>query len=248
MPTFHLKSSRVQPIPGIRPVHIAVINSPPGIASLSILEIQDLTTFHQLLHLSQLTSRVTAVGHQPTPFLTCFSTNVAEHCPVLVLAVHLPITQSTHYFYSGWCWIENAHPTRVLIQCSELWVVSPTSVNILGQRGRLWKCIVYFVSGLASVAIEHFKNVFWMLPGNTTMFLTFYIVPEVIRWLVIHIHPYAFIFSLLPFCCGFIVTLLLPPTPSEFPLVVFPHSSPRGRERHSGLFRIFIPFFLLGGL
>ena len=41
-------------------------------------------------------------------------------------------------------------------------------------------------------------------------------------------------------CC-----FLPPPTPPEFTLSVFPHSSPRGREGHSGLFRIVIPLFPL---
>ena len=44
---FHLESSRAQPKLVIRPVHIAVINLPPGVAFLSILEIQDLVTFHR---------------------------------------------------------------------------------------------------------------------------------------------------------------------------------------------------------
>ena len=57
--------------------------------------------------------------------------------------------------------------------------------------------IVAFASDLASVAIACFKTVFCMLPGYTTIFLTFYIVPEVIRWLVLPMHPYAFIVPIL---------------------------------------------------
>ena len=60
---------------------------PPGAATLSILEILDLVTFHWWLHLAQLTPRVTAVGHHPKTLLTCFSTNFAERCTVLVLSI-----------------------------------------------------------------------------------------------------------------------------------------------------------------
>ena len=41
-------------------------------------------------------------------------------------------------------------------------------------------------------------------------------------------------------CCS-----IPPQTPPRFPLAVFPHSAPRGPERHSRLFGIVIPFFLL---
>ena len=48
-----------------------------------------------------------------------------------------------------------------------------------------------------------------MLPVHTTTFLTFYIIPEVIRWLVLPIHPYAFIAPLQPFCHGLIIVVFL---------------------------------------
>ena len=47
LPPFNLESSHVQPRTGIQPVNIVVINLPLGVASLSILEIRDLVTFHQ---------------------------------------------------------------------------------------------------------------------------------------------------------------------------------------------------------
>ena len=43
-----------------------------------------------------------------------FCTNIAEHCPVLVLAVQLPPTRSTWAFFSGWHQIESARPNLVL--------------------------------------------------------------------------------------------------------------------------------------
>ena len=45
--TINPESSRLQPRQGIRPVHISVINLSLGVASLSILEIRDLVTFHR---------------------------------------------------------------------------------------------------------------------------------------------------------------------------------------------------------
>ena len=41
---------------------------------------------------------VTAISRQPTPFLTCFSTNVAERCLILVLDVQLKPTRTTRIF------------------------------------------------------------------------------------------------------------------------------------------------------
>ena len=114
LPPFHMESSHVQPILDIQTVHIAVIKFSPGVASLSILEIIDLVTFHQRLHLDQLTPRLTAVYNQPMPLLTCFYTNVAERCPILVLAVQLPPTRLTRAFYSGWSCIKSARPNGVL--------------------------------------------------------------------------------------------------------------------------------------
>ena len=111
---FHLESSCVQLRPGIRPVHIAVINLPPGVASLSILEIRDLVTFYLWLHMAQLTPKLSAIVHQPTVLMTFFFTNVAERCPVLVLVVQLPPTRLTHAFFSGWRQIKSARPTLVL--------------------------------------------------------------------------------------------------------------------------------------
>ena len=93
LPPFHLDYSHVQPRPGIRPMHIAVINLLPGVASLSIL-----VNFHRWLHLAQLTPGVNAVGHQPIPLLTCFPTNVTERCPVSVLDVKLFPMRSTCAF------------------------------------------------------------------------------------------------------------------------------------------------------
>ena len=40
-------------------------------------------------------------------------------------------------------------------------------------------------------------------------FLTFSIIPQVIRWLVLHIHTYSFITPLHPLCHGLIVLVLL---------------------------------------
>ena len=48
-----------------------------------------------------------------------------------------------------------------------------------------------------------------MLPVNTTIFLAFSIVLEVIRWLVLPIHLYAFIAPLLRFCHGLITVVFL---------------------------------------
>ena len=64
--------------------------------------------------MSQLTPQVTALNHHPTPLLTCFSTSVAENCPVLVFDVQLPPMHLTRAFYFGWRRIKIARPTRVL--------------------------------------------------------------------------------------------------------------------------------------
>ena len=77
----------------------------------------------------------------------------------------------------------------------------PTLVNRLGLCG--------FASDRASVAIARFKTVFCILPGNTTVFLTLFIVPEVIRLIVLPIYPYSFTFPLLPFLHGIIVVFFL---------------------------------------
>ena len=114
LPPFNLESSHIQPIPGIQPVYIVLINSPTGVTSLSVLEILYLVTHYRWLHLAQLTPRVTVVGNQPTPLLTCFSTNVSEWCPVSVLVVQLPPPLSNCAFYSGWIQVEIVCPTCVL--------------------------------------------------------------------------------------------------------------------------------------
>ena len=54
--------------------------------------------------MAKLTPQVTSVGHQPTPLLNCFPTNVAERCPVLVLVVQLPPMRSTRDFF---LWLES---------------------------------------------------------------------------------------------------------------------------------------------
>ena len=64
--------------------------------------------------MEQLTPRVTVVGHHTMPLLTCFPTNVAEHCPVLVFSAQIPPTFLTHAFLSGLHRINSARPTRVL--------------------------------------------------------------------------------------------------------------------------------------
>ena len=74
-----------------------------------------------------------------------------------------------------------------------------TKVDSLCLCGRLRNCIADFAYDRASVAIAQFKTVFCMLQVNTTIFLTLSIVPEILRWLVLPIHPYAFIASLFPF-------------------------------------------------
>ena len=48
-----------------------------------------------------------------------------------------------------------------------------------------------------------------MLPGSTMFFLTFSIVLEVIRLIVLIIHTYTFIAPLLPLCHGLIVVAFL---------------------------------------
>ena len=85
----------------------------------------------------------------------------------------------------------------------------PTYVDRLGLCFRLHNFIVAFASEIANVAIVRFKTVFCMLLVHTTIFLTFSIIPEVIRWLVLPIHPYAFITPLHPFCHGLIVVVFL---------------------------------------
>ena len=94
-----------------------------------------------------------------------------------------------------------------------------------------------FASDLAYVTIFCFKTVVCMLLVHETIFLTFSFIPEFIRWIVLPIHLYVLIFPLIPFFHG-LIFFLPPPTMPDIPFPVFPHSDPRGRERHSGLFMI----------
>ena len=48
-----------------------------------------------------------------------------------------------------------------------------------------------------------------MLPVKTQIFLTFSIITEVIRWLILPIHPYAFVVPLHPFCHGLVFVVFL---------------------------------------
>ena len=71
--------------------------------------------------------RVTAVGHQPMPLLTCFPTNVVEHFPVLVLDDHLPPTRSTRSFLR---FAPGRECTSDSCACSCRWAVQLNSIGL----------------------------------------------------------------------------------------------------------------------